>query len=79
MGEEVKKTTITGESAGTAKRLETEAKRLRENSRYNSPILIVDQDLYGYAKEMKIFNQGFKEIIATTKDIKKVSKNAIYP
>ena len=68
--EKLKKTTITGESAGTAKRLETEAKRLRENNAYNFPILIIDRDLYRYAKEMKIFTQSFEEIIATTKDIK---------
>ena len=68
--EKLKKTTITGESAGTAKRLETEAKKIRENSNYSFPILIIDRNLYEDAKEMKIFTKGFNEIIATTKDIK---------
>ena len=68
--EKLKKTTITGESAGTAKRLETEAKNLRDSKSYKSPILIIDHDLYDYAREMKIFTKKFEEIIATTKDIK---------
>ena len=68
--EKLKKTTITGESAGTAKRLETEAKKLRDNAAYDFPILIIDRNLYEDAKEMEIFNKGFDEIIATTKDIK---------
>ena len=68
--EKLKKTTITGESAGTAKRLETEAKILRGNDTYGSPILIIDQTLYKYAKGMNVFNKGFEKITATTKDIK---------
>ena len=68
--EKLKKTTITGESAGTAKRLETEAKLLRNKKISKTPILIIDELLYECAKNMKIFKDKFSEIIATTKDIK---------
>ena len=68
--EKLKKTTITGESAGTAKRLETEAKVLRNKKISKTPILIIDELLYECAKNMKTFKDKFSEIIATTKDIK---------
>ena len=68
--EKLKKTTITGESAGTAKRLETEAKNLRINNKFNYPILLIDKNLYEHAKTMEIFSNEFIDIIATTKDIK---------
>jgi len=68
--EKLKKTTITGESAGTAKRLETEAKNLRNDVNAALPILIVDERLYECTQDLNLFNQGFREIIAITKDIK---------
>ena len=67
--EKLKKTTITGESAGTAKRLETEAKTLRSKNSTNSPILIIDELLYKYAKNSKNYSDGFKKITARTKNI----------
>jgi len=68
--DKLKKTTITGESAGTAKRLETEAKELRGGKTYKNPILIMDKYLYSYAKSLKTFKGNLEEIVATTKDIK---------
>ena len=53
--EKLKKTTITGESAGTAKRLETEAKNLRNDVNVELPILIVDERLYECAKDFNLF------------------------
>ena len=67
--EKRKKTTITGESAGTAKRLETEAKNLRSNFNSKFPILIIDKTLYNFAKNENI-NIKFKKIKAKTKNIK---------
>ena len=68
--EKLKKTTITGESAGTAKRLETEAKHIRSSKNHKYPILLIDKHLYKYAKKINFFTEDFEEIIATTKDIK---------
>ena len=68
--DKLKKTTITGESAGTAKRLETEAKELRRDKIYKNPILIMDKYLYSYAESLKTFKGNLEEIVATTKDIK---------
>ena len=34
------------------------------------PILIVDERLYECAKDLNLFKEGFREIIAITKDIK---------
>ncbi len=68
--EKLKKTTITGENAGTAKRLETEAKNIRNTKDSEFPILIIDSILYDIAKTMNIFKDSFSEIIAKTKDIK---------
>ena len=67
--EKRKKTTITGESAGTAKRLETEAKNLRSNLNSKSPILIIDETLHNFVKKERI-NIGFEKIKAKTKNIK---------
>ena len=67
--EKLKKTTITGESAGTAKRLETEAKSLRADFDAEFPILILDEDLYNCAKELDFYSSGFKKITAKTKNI----------
>ena len=69
----MKKTTLTGESAGTAKRLETEAKTVRKKSPYTNlyPILLMDEDLWHTAKEKEIFPEDeFKKIIAQTKNIR---------
>ena len=68
--EKLKKTTISGESAGTAKRLETEAKKSRNDNPCKVPILLIDELLFQCTKTMSIFKYGFEEIIATTKDIK---------
>ena len=68
--DKLKKTTITGESAGTAKRLETEAKIIRQNMPYSNPIILMDKYLYNFAKDLNFFECKLKEIIATTKDIK---------
>ena len=68
--EKLKKTTITGENAGTAKRLETEAKNIRNTKDSKFPILIIDNILYDIAKSMNIFKDSFSGIIAKTKDIK---------
>ena len=68
--DKLKKTTITGESAGTAKRLETEAKIIRQNKHYSNPIVLMDKYLYNFAKDLNIFKSNLKEIIATTKDIR---------
>ena len=68
--EKLKKTTITGESAGKAKRLESEAKNLREGKTIESPILLIDQILYDEAKEMPIFKEEFIQLKGSIKDIK---------
>ena len=66
----LKKTTITGESAGTAKRLETEAKNFRQMNATDKPILIIDETLYAFAMNSPQFKGRFKEIVATSKDIR---------
>ena len=68
--EKLKKTTITGESAGKAKRLESEAKNLREGDSIESPILLIDKMLYDEAKEIPIFKEGFIQLKGSIKDIK---------
>ena len=68
-----KKTTITAEFAGTAKRLETEAKDLRalSNSPNQGPILLVDHNLHAYAsaKLRDEFGSQFAPVVARTKNI----------
>ena len=68
--EKLKKTTITGESAGKAKRLESEAKNLRDGDKIQTPILLIDQMLYDEAKEMSVFKEEFVQLKGTIKDIK---------
>ena len=69
--EKLKKTTITGESAGTAKRLETEAKNFRIDNHTNKyPILFIDSNLYEFTNSVKLQQFEYKEMIATTKNIK---------
>ncbi|MCB0357248.1 MAG: hypothetical protein KDD40_09585 [Bdellovibrionales bacterium] len=68
-----KKTTITGQSAGEAKRLETEAKSLRKlrGDKNPNPILILDAYLYEYLSTHNIMSPSdFNQILASTKDIK---------
>jgi len=66
--EKLKKTTITGESAGTAKRLETEAKNLREKNDSKYPIMIIDEKLYLDFIKYNYYS-NFKEIVAESKNI----------
>ena len=66
--EKLKKTTITGESAGTAKRLETEAKKIREKNNSKYPIMIVDEKLYLDFVKYNFFS-NFKVIVAESKNI----------
>ena len=69
----LKKTTITSETAGTAKRLETEAKYIRNQTSdcSNYPILVMDNNLKESTREIEIFSNGdYQEITAKTKDIK---------
>lgn len=69
----LKKTTITSETAGTAKRLETEAKYIRNKTMdcSNYPLLVMDNYLKENTKEIEEFSDGnCKDIIAKTKDIK---------
>ena len=67
-----KKTTITGDVAGNAKRFETQAKEIRKSKDSTSfPIVVMDQTLRKFALDSKVFNtQAFSEIKGTVKDIK---------
>ena len=65
--EKLKKTTITGESAGTAKRFETEAKEYRKSSSVNKPNLIVDEKLYIQSQTLSYLE--FDKIKGSVKDI----------
>ena len=65
--EKLKKTTITGESAGTAKRFETEAKEYRKSSSVNRPNLIVDEKLYIQSQNLNYLE--FNKIKGSVKDI----------
>ena len=67
-----KKTTITGQSAGEAKRLETEAKTIRkeQGDENPNPILILDSFLYEFLSTHSIMSPtDFNAIVASTKDI----------
>ena len=70
----LKKTTITGESAGTAKRLETEAKTIRFAKKIpdtHNPLIIMDYALFAYTSTCDTFIQDkIEKIKATTKNIK---------
>ena len=67
-----KKTTVTGESAGIAKRLESEAKKIRSESKSSSfPIILMNEQLYQAANKINIFQKHkFGKLSATEKDIK---------
>ena len=66
-----KKTTITGQSAGIAKRLESEAKNLRSGQGSQSfPIMVMNEELYREAKLLNIFSKhDFQEISGKEKNI----------
>ena len=66
-----KKTTITGEVAGNAKRFETQAKEIRgEQGKSLFPIVVMDGELKEYAFNSKVFNtQTFSDIEGNVKDI----------
>lgn len=70
----LKKTTITGESAGTAKRLETEAKFIRtdrEMPDLQNPLILMDTSLYKFSKTCHWISQtNIERIKAKSKNIK---------
>lgn len=69
----LKKTTLTGKSAGTAKRLETEGKALRNKGQNTNPypILVMDDALCRTAWETGLFQGSpFTRIVAETKNIR---------
>ncbi|MEZ4870686.1 MAG: adenylate/guanylate cyclase domain-containing protein [Bdellovibrionales bacterium] len=67
----LKKTTITGEVAGRAKRFETEAKLQRKmKNRPDAPIAVMDESLYEFLVKKGLEDLGqFSPIKAKTKDI----------
>jgi hypothetical protein len=70
--ERLKKTTITGESPGLAKRLESEAKRQRlpESSIHELPILVMDRRLKDFGIRYRHFeSDSLQEFVATEKNI----------
>ena len=67
--EKLKKTTITGESAGKAKRLESQAKELRQDDSMQNPILLIDEMLYNQVNNKEIFKENFIKLKGTVKDI----------
>lgn len=70
----LKKTTLTGESAGTAKRLETEGKHIRNQSPSDNlfPIVLMDEELWRTADRKQLFEElPFKKISAQTKNIER--------
>ena len=66
-----KKTTITGEVAGNAKRFETQAKKLRKaNNNHSFPIVVMNKSLKEVALSGKSFNtQNFSDTKGDVKDI----------
>ncbi len=66
-----KKTTITGEVAGNAKRFETQAKKLRQaNNNHSFPIVVMNKALKETAITGKSFNtQNFSDAKGDVKDI----------
>ena len=66
-----KKTTITGDVAGNAKRFETQAKEIRIKQDGGSfPIVVMDEKLKDAALDSKVFNtQSFTELEGSVKDI----------
>ena len=68
-----KKTTITGENAGISKRLETEAKGIREISHHHFPTIAMNSDIYEKAKDIKLYQSNiFNKFSPLSKDINKV-------
>ena len=68
----LKKTTLTGETAGIAKRLETQAKSIRNNNPNiaSFPQLIMDSTLNKTATQLQIFKKHkFQKIKGTEKNI----------
>jgi hypothetical protein len=70
------KTTISGEMAGVAKRLEMQAKALRitgygqDKDEYTFPIVVLDQELSMLASNMDCYKTGHSEVLtADTKDV----------
>ena len=66
-----KKTTITGDVAGNAKRFETQAKELRKtDSSHSFPIIVMDKNLKEVALAGESFNtQNFSDTKGNVKDI----------
>jgi len=67
--EKLKKTTITGESAGLAKRFETEAKNHRLDDRKQDPIIIINETMKGIYQKSKLDRMEFTEVKGTVKNI----------
>ena len=68
----LKKTTLTGETAGIAKRLETQAKSIRNNNADipSFPQIIMDSKLNKTATQLQIFKkQKFQKLQGTEKNI----------
>ena len=54
-----KKTTITGQAAGIAKRLESQAKKIRSNLKSKSfPIILMNSNLYKSAKTLSAIDKN---------------------
>ena len=70
-----KKTTITGQAAGIAKRLESQAKKIRQKSNSKSfPIILMDESLFSTAKTLNAFQKhDFSKLKGTEKNIENKS------
>lgn len=66
-----KKTTISGEVAGCAKRYQDEAKLIRQSLLgHAAPLVVIDETIYFFNKVLPSFDeQNFERRVATTKDI----------
>jgi hypothetical protein len=72
-----KKTSITGEVAGNAKRFETQAKVIRSTIDQSFPIIVMDKTLGNYAKSISLYgNLISSPIVGDVKDI--VGKELTY-
>ena len=67
--EKLKKTTITGESAGLAKRFETEAKNHRIDDKKQDPIIIINEIMKEIYENSKLDRMEFIEVKGTVKNI----------
>ena len=67
-----KKTTITGDVAGNAKRYETQAKEIRKKQdRGSFPVIVMSRKLKESALRSQVFNtQSFSDLEGTVKDIR---------